>query len=143
MLWDDDEEDDADGNDGADQSADEELLQCDLSLDFGMGDREKSAAAATALEVAEEHALPLSNNPRSHSPSWQPHSPFQLRCLSPLGVSFRFLQFRNSFLFSSVFSILQSSLSVFFLPRLKISPILCGLHSQILIIRTGLRAMWL
>ncbi len=105
---------DADDDDGADQSADEELLQCDLSLDFGMGDREKSAAAATALEVAEEHALPLSSNPRSHSPSWQPHSPFQPRCLSPLGVSFRFLQFRNSFLFSSVFLILQSSLSLYF-----------------------------
>ncbi len=114
MLWDDDEEDDADDDDGADQSADEELLQCGLSLDFGMGDREKSAAAATALEVAEEHALPLSSNPRSHSPSWQPHSPFQPRCLSPLGVSFRFLQFRNSFLFSSVFFILQSSLSLCF-----------------------------
>jgi hypothetical protein len=140
VLWDDDEEDDADDDDGADQSADEELLQCDLSLDFGMGDREKFAAAATALEVAEEHALPVSSNPRSHSPSWQPHSPFQPSCLSQLGVSFRFLQFRNSFLFSSVFSIFQSSLSVFFLPRLKISPILCGLYSQILIIRTGLRA---
>ncbi len=123
MLWDDDEEDDADDDYGADQSADEELLQCDLSLDFEMGDREKSAAAATALEVAEEHALPLSSNPRSHSPSWQPHSPFQPRCLSPLRLSFRFLQFLNSFLFSSVFLILQSSLSVFSLPRLKISPI--------------------
>jgi len=81
VLWDDDEEDDADDDYGADQSADEELLQCDLSLDFEMGDREKSAAAATALEVAEEHALPLSSNPRSHSPSWQPHSPFQPRTL--------------------------------------------------------------
>ncbi len=65
---------------------------------------------------------------------------FSAWCFFPLPTIPQFLSLLLSLFDSSILS-----LSVFFLPRLKISPILCGLHSQILIIRTVLRAwvMWL